>query len=208
MTREQQKRFKELNSYLSKLLKEKTKTYGFKKKDYMIWSAEGDLYFSLLIDIREKDGHCYCSSEERIKPLWLDDLFWDIMEMPENKNEPLSLCSVGAFALYGMMMSEQEQELSDWSLKELEQCVMTYLEHFQSTVIYSNLECYDSILDATAYQGEIQEILRMIHRQKYQNALVRLQTMEGEGQFQNHGIWFREYAERYCKKQMGENGTE
>lgn len=199
MTREQRKQFKELNTGLSRLLKEKAKTYGCKKKDYMMWSAKGDLYFSLLIDIREKDGHCYCLSEERIKPLWLDDLFWDIMDMPENKKEPLSLRSVGAFALYGMMLSEQKQELPDWSMKELKSCVISYLEQFQSTMNQSNLDSYDSILDATAYQGEIQVILQMIHKQEYQDALAHLQRMEDGGQFQNHGIWFQEYAERYCK---------
>ncbi len=132
MTREQQRKLKELNRCLSQILKNNVKQYGCKKKDYMVWSATKDNYFSLLVDVRERDGHCYCTSLEHIKPLWLDELFWDIIDMSENKSEPLSLRCIGAFALYGMTVFECEQELPEWSTGELEKCVISYMEHIRS----------------------------------------------------------------------------
>lgn len=202
MTREQQKKLKELNKSLSSIIKSNVKSYGIKKKDYMVWGIKNELYFSLLVDLRERDGHCYCCSEELVKPLWLDDLFWDIMDMPENKSEPLSLRCVGAFALHGMQVYEGEQELMQWSVEELEQCVISDMEHFVNTMNHSDRETYDSIFDVSAYQGELQEILCFIHNQDYQKALERIQSMEDGGQFQNKGIWFREYAKKYCKKHI------
>lgn len=93
MTREQQRKLKELNRALLAILKSNVKAYGIKKKDYMVWGTKNELYFSLLIDVRERDGHCYCTSMELIKPLWLDELFWDIIDMSENK-------SAGNIAIY------------------------------------------------------------------------------------------------------------
>lgn len=46
----------------------------------------------------------------------------------------------------------------------------------------------------------LQEILCFIHKQDDQIALERIQSMEDGGQFQNKGIYFREYAKKYCKK--------
>ncbi len=202
MTREQQRKLRELNRHLSQFLKETVKTHGLKKKDYMVWGKRGDMYFSLLIDLREKDGHCFCTSLEKIKPLWMDDLFWDIMDMPENKKEPLSLRCIGAFAIYGMTYYECRQELTEWSMEELEQCVEAYIGHFQDTVSRGTIEDYYSVFDSKGYQGNIQEILALIHHQKYQEAGERICSMEGNGQFQNKGVWFKEYAgkhvERYC----------
>lgn len=202
MTREQQRKLRELNKSLTQILKNKVKSYGFKKKDFMVWAATKELYFSLLIDVREKDGHCYCTSWEIIKPLWIDDLFWDIMDMSSNKSEPLSLRCIGIFTVHGMDCFECEQELPEWSIDELESCVTTYMEHFRNTVNNSTMESYYSIFDPTAYHGDIQEILILLHKQEYQKALERIQSMEGGGRFQNNDIWFREYAENYCKKQM------
>ncbi len=202
MTREQQRKLKELKQNLPQILKSNVKSYGLKKKDYMVWYQKDDVYFSLLIDIREKDGHCYCVSEERIKPLWLDDLFWDIMDMPENKSEPLSLRCIGAFAIYGMTSFECEQDLPEWSAEELKKCVITYIEHFHQYCNNSNIENYYSIFDSSAYQGDIQEILILLHRQEYQKALKYIQSMENGGQFENKGICFKNYAEKYCKKHI------
>ncbi len=200
MTREQQKKLKELNRALPSILKNNVKVYGIKKKDYMIWGTKNELYFSLLINVREREGHCYCTSVELVKPLWLDELFWDIIDMPENKSEPLSLRCIGAFVLQGMQFYECEQELLQWSVGELEQCVISYMEHFANTINTSNLETYDSVFDISAYQGEEQEIMRFIHRKEYQKALEQIQLMEDGGHFQNKGIWFREYAKKYCEK--------
>lgn len=100
MTRDEQRRFKELKKALPQLLKDKIKTYKFKKKDYMIWYSKKGLFFDLHIDVRVlPDGKCYCISSEKMKPLWLDDLLWDLLKMESNKGQPLSLRAIGAFTV-------------------------------------------------------------------------------------------------------------
>jgi len=57
----------------------------------MIWYSTKELFFDLLIGVKVKsDDKCYCTAIETIKPLWLDDLLWDLLKMETNKKEPLS----------------------------------------------------------------------------------------------------------------------
>ena len=89
----------------------------------MVWGQKKELFFDLMIRVSERDGHCYCLSTERLKPMWIDDLLWDILEMPENKNEPVSLRAVGAFTVCGSEIYSTKAELMNWELDELRQCV-------------------------------------------------------------------------------------
>ena len=92
MTKEERQKYKELTKVLPKILKDKIKKYKFKKKDFMIWYKKKELFFDLLIDVKVKsDDKCYCTAVETIKPLWLDDLLWDLLKMETNKETPLSL---------------------------------------------------------------------------------------------------------------------
>lgn len=134
--------------------------------------------------------------------MWMDDLFWDIMNMSENKSQPLSLRSIGAFTVRDMKNYEDEHELYEWTIDELEKCVTAYIEHFDNTVKSSDLENNYFLFDPTAYQGYTQEILILIHKGEYQNALEHIQAIPDRGQFVNKGIWFKDYAEQYCKKCM------
>ena len=57
----------------------------FKKIDFMILYCTKELFFDLLIGVKVKsDDKCYCTAIETIKPLWLDDLLWDLLKNKEN----------------------------------------------------------------------------------------------------------------------------
>lgn len=59
MTREEQRKLKELKNVLPQILKVKIKKYKLKKKDFMLWRREKDLFFDLLLDVRTStEGHC------------------------------------------------------------------------------------------------------------------------------------------------------
>ena len=61
-----------------------------------------------------------------VKPLFVDDLWWDIFEMPENKQAPKSLRGLGAFAITGVKLKEytifdsNKISKSDYSEGEIE----------------------------------------------------------------------------------------
>lgn len=144
MTKEERQKYKELTKVLPKMLKDKIKKYKFKKKDFMIWYSTKELFFDLLIGVKVKsDDKCYCTAIETIKPLWLDDLLWDLLKMETNKKEPLSLRTIGAFTVSGAELFKNETELKEWTISELEEFLICfYLSRFliqllQSTVCIS-----------------------------------------------------------------------
>ena len=49
MTREEQRKLRELNKALPKMLKEKVKQYSFKKKDYMVWFQKKICFYRYLL---------------------------------------------------------------------------------------------------------------------------------------------------------------
>ena len=93
------------------MLKEKIKEYKFKKKDYMIWFSKDDRFYDLMIHVAvPEDGRCICSAEETLKPLWLDELLWDFLNMPDNRKEPYSLRAIGAFTVKGSQIYQESRE--------------------------------------------------------------------------------------------------
>lgn len=69
------------------------KKYGFKQYDYANWMVRDGYFFSVL---------CLDPPHElelEVKPLYVDNMFWDICDMASNKKKPMSLRAVGAFAV-------------------------------------------------------------------------------------------------------------
>ena len=196
MTREQQKKLRELKKALPKIIQMKIKKYKLKKKDFMIWFQKKDLFFDLIISLRERDRHCYCASVERIKPLWIDDLLWDILGMPENKNEPASLRAIGAFTVYGSEIYSDESELETWETEELEKCVCKYIEHFYQNIQTFGIEKFYECMDASPYHQELRKSLSLIYEKKYGEALDYLSTQD-RGHFCNKGVWINDAMRDY-----------
>lgn len=197
MTREQQKNLKELKKALPKIIQSEIKKYKLKKKDFMVWYQKEDLFFDLQINIRERGGHCYCGCVERLKPLWLDDLLWELLEMPENKNEPVSLRAIGAFTVYGSEIYRTETELISWETEELEKNVVTYIEHFYQNVHACGIEKFYENMCENPYHQELRTALSLVHDQKYQRAAEYLNA-RGRGSLCNKGIWINEAIVNYC----------
>lgn len=201
MTREQQKKLRELKRALPKIIQTEIKKYKLKKKDFMVWGSKEELFFDMMIDVRERDGYCYCASMERLKPLWIDELLWDLLGMPENKNEAVSLRAIGAFTVFGSEIYEMETELVSWEIEELEKCVIAYVEHFYRDLQSFGIENFYECMDVTPYHQELRKALSLVHDKKYQEALDYLQAC-GRGVFCNKGIWINEAITEYCENNL------
>lgn len=69
------------------------KKYGWRQSGYLDWKVEKDFYFSLL-HLQPKDASL------EVKPLYFDDLWWEISGMFEHTNKPpMSLRGLGAAAI-------------------------------------------------------------------------------------------------------------
>ena len=202
MTKEERQKYKELTKVLPKMLKDKIKKYKFKKKDFMIWYKKKELFFDLLIDVKVKsDDKCYCTAVETIKPLWLDDLLWDLLKMETNKKEPLSLRTIGAFTVSGAELFKNETELKEWTISELEEIIDNYLEHFYKTVQSSSICDFYNNLENSIYHVELRKALSFIYDHKYQDALDYLLD-KGDGVFKNGDISINSAMREYCKNQL------
>ena len=208
MTREQQRQLRELKKTLPKILKEKIKKYKFKKKDYMIWFQEEDMFLTCLISVGfTTDGRFICDTKENIKPLWIDDLLWDFLNMSNNKKEPLSLRAVGAFTVYGVEIYQRYDELANGSLQELEEYVEEYLEHFYRTIQLVKLDAFYNDLSYSPYHDELRISLTLVHQKKYKEALEYLSD-KGEGRFCNGNIWINNAIREFCESQLSNHQIE
>ena len=71
----------------------------------------------------ENEGICRCYINARVKPIWVDDILWDLIDMADNKNQPLSLKIHGEFTVYGIEVFKLVYELPKWENDELEECL-------------------------------------------------------------------------------------
>ncbi|MDE5595726.1 MAG: hypothetical protein K2I89_09175, partial [Muribaculaceae bacterium] len=74
-----------------------SREYGFRQNSYINFKVEDGYFFCLyfLTDVRLT-----------VKPMYADDLWWDIWDAAENKREPLSLRGTGAYSLSGQVLAK------------------------------------------------------------------------------------------------------
>lgn len=70
-----------------------SRKYGFRQSSYINFKVEGGYFFCLYFHTNE--------AKLIVKPMYADDLWWDIWDASENKMEPLSLRGTGAYSLSG-----------------------------------------------------------------------------------------------------------
>ena len=94
--REINKALDELNKKDTLCRKSVSKNYGWKQSSFINWKVEGGYYFYLV------HLNCYGEATLYVKPLYIDDLWWDVFEMSSNKKAPMSLRGNGTFSLDGV----------------------------------------------------------------------------------------------------------
>ena len=79
-----------------------SREYGFRQSSYINFRVEGGYFFCLF----------FLTGEARltVKPMYADDLWWDIWGASENKKEPLSLRGTGAYSLSGQVLASYKIE--------------------------------------------------------------------------------------------------
>lgn len=71
---------------------------GFRQSSYINFKVENGYFFCLYFSLED--------ARLEVKPMYADDLWWEIWETNENKSEPLSLRGKGAFALSGQVLTK------------------------------------------------------------------------------------------------------
>jgi len=99
MTREESKARNALEKVSNKCRKQVAKKFGWKQSGYLNWRIDSGYYFSLCHLVLEQ-------VELSVKPYFIDDLWWDIFELPECKQAPKSIRGKGSFAVTGIDIKE------------------------------------------------------------------------------------------------------
>ncbi len=203
MKREQQKLYKELNKKMYDIIDKYSKMYKLKKKAFFIWTSKKDFFFSCQfhLGVTETSEELICSCKEICKPLWTDELLWEILKADECFSAPMSLRGNGAFTFYGLPYNSSSVKINNWEPEEIDEAVrkMTdrfagYVSSFDSSLFYDNT-------DKIKYHGTLYELLNLIHLQDYEEAYLYANEMK-DNYFIISDKKFPEYAMEYCKAHM------
>lgn len=113
------------------------KPFGWKKYQYMLWKKQGPLFLTLGISTHLNATKT--SLELSVKPLAIDPILWDIMDIPENHTMPLSFRSVGAFTCSTLPLSEYIVENDD-SVESLPEFISQWTEENTRSLFDDDLE--------------------------------------------------------------------
>ncbi len=91
---------KEYRKIIADARRSVSRKYGFRQSSYINFKVDGGYFFCLY----------FLTGEVRltVKPMYADDLWWDIWGATENKKEPLSLRGIGAYTLSGQVLASYE----------------------------------------------------------------------------------------------------
>ena len=146
---------RELDKISNAARRSAAKALGWKQRDYINWRVEQG-YFFCLLDLNP--------ARLEVKPLYADDLWWDIFEMPENKSEPMSLRGNGAFSLEGITINTYDEMVVD------EATDAEYLEAYWKATIEKahHRDCTIALvrLMALIHNGREDEAVEFIKRVK------------------------------------------
>ncbi|WP_218313303.1 hypothetical protein [Alteromonas antoniana] len=86
---------RELSKSTLKEVSNQLKSYKWKKYQYMLWKQTNDLFWT--VNIRTHLNALKTTIDLGVKPLEIDNILWNIMDIKENHEMPTSFRSVGAF---------------------------------------------------------------------------------------------------------------
>jgi len=117
MKRADHKRINELDKNLNILLKECPKVFKqpkVKKIDYKLWIINEGMFYCItpIVWLREDDLKSMMRIEFKYKPLWMDDLLWEILGMESYMKGPKSLRANDCYTGLSMDGGERIIELS------------------------------------------------------------------------------------------------
>lgn len=169
MTREEQRRNNEWKKHLALKSKEYFRQYKLKKKDYLFYTSKNNMFYSMVLNMVENK----VKTAFYAKPIWLDDILWDILTMSENKNEPISLRGIGAFTINSKIKGY------DSIVSSTEDIDKVIIDTFESFINFTNSYSENDFLNnykSISYQQEMINVIVLLYNQKQQEALEYLRN--------------------------------
>lgn len=195
---------KEKEKLLFKTIKEVFKSKDWKFNSYFCFKSVNEFFFDCIFSFNPKENKIWVGLN--YKPMILDDIFWDVTEMAENKKMPLSFRSNAAFKIwpfeilkFDLTLKHTDNPLEEISaiLQTIENKVIETIKNVKNIdeylVCISNVEHpdYNSIITIHIYNNQYD-----IAKQKI--AFCRQEKISSHYGFGKYD--FYDMAEKYIEK--------
>ena len=128
MNRQEREEAKNIEQNMKIALKSASKNLKWKYKDSVIFKVQEGLFFECMISYNRLSKDF--SARLAFKPVALDNLFWEVFDMPENMDQPLSFRTFGAFTVTPFKVQEWKEEV----IGSLEQMCRLIIEKCQNCI--------------------------------------------------------------------------
>lgn len=183
---------KEQEKEFIKEIRNITKEKGYKIKAQSIFFTQNNAFIVCNFVIVDHKKIVYRIS---IKDYAYDDIFWNIMQMPDNSKEPQSLRANGAFKAPSVLLKKGEMEFSNEYLYQAVRLV-NLIEHCSNDFLENN-NIDDYVIKSNEVMDiEILKCLAYIHMGNVSDAIAYSKNCidNGEvGRFENEGKRFFEW---------------
>ena len=179
---------------LLKQIKTRAVEFGYKVSSYAMFSKIGENFVSIDHGILNSTIFDYSIT---IKKYSYDDIFWDVMNMADNKKAPVSLRAIGAFAAPSITIFADKIPLSD----DIDSIVQTF---FDTVVMHvndflKNNQVSDFIFsNKNLPHGPLWKCLEYIDRKEIASAIEvakrEIASGDKDGGFENEGKGFFEWV--------------
>lgn len=198
---------KNLNKYLTQVLKPIKKSYGFKSREGTLFKQMEDYFLTISIYVTGMKGN-KLSVNAYVKPYIIDDLFWDVFDMRGNKDEPMSLRATGAFTFDSLLIYNNTMIISDYDqvmpfvndeIKKMMAIVNTFIQQYTTL---EDFYLYSQTIDKHGlYDVDLMFMLTQIYQGNY---IIARQLAEervlnnNKGRFAQGSKYIYEYVIDYC----------
>lgn len=182
---------KELQKTSDAIRRKISRDFGFKQSGYINWIIKDDYFFCLMHLSR---ANVYLN----VKPVYADDLWWDIFEIPENKKCPTSLRGNGAFSVQAIQINKYsfltedteihtEDELREkW--KDIFNMVMHDMESFSRKYPDANTFIPNKEIDRDP--DRLLFFISLLHNERNDEVVKRITELKQKG----HSCLFHNWA--------------
>lgn len=159
------------------------KGMGYRQSDYINWKFQGGYFFCL----NTFDLH---NSELEVKPIFMDDLYWQIIYPDGRCKLPDSLRGTGMLSHLGMriwnMDFPKNIDKKHFSADIYEELMVEVFSHAEEEIEkfltrYSDPDRFDEFLKDENRHSELGEVLLLIRHKKYEAAYILSKTILDRG---------------------------
>lgn len=200
---------KKLEKNAIQCIKGMIKEYNIKIKSEILYKKRDNFFFRVPVFLKylEKDEKYSIYGRISVKPYILDDIFWDVFEIPNNKNEPESLRAIGAYVAPSIDIYHIKIEINE---EDLEKRCEEFLNSFDKAIeefLYKTpniQEFIKELMEKKTYDcNELFLILLDIYEEKYDEAMIIINqelAANRRGGFAAGNKCIYEFAKEYCNK--------